>query len=342
MWRTCRTCRTSAWAGPGSAERPRGGLPDARAPASTERPRGGLPGARAPASTEPVRRRARSPRSRRAAAPPARNRARQADRLGLTRPSATTSLASRIRRFRPPEMRNFWYSRSRCCLTAASVTTRLAAISRAVAGATNASSDSAGRHSATSTSSSRRVSSGTVGRRSSASVDRSSRGRPPIRHRAVPNATTSPSSSSRRPTGRPFTRVPLRDNPRSATYAYGPRRMISACSSDTLGSLRRTSTARPRPTVVTSPASGTTSPVSSTRMKGVSTTGLLPIGAVSNPSPMSYPGARPAYRRPGTVRVRPATDRGTGDRSLIAPVNCQRPSHGETRSSGAECGGHAG
>jgi predicted nucleic acid-binding Zn ribbon protein len=34
------------------AERPRGGLSDARAPASTERPRGGLSDARAPASTE--------------------------------------------------------------------------------------------------------------------------------------------------------------------------------------------------------------------------------------------------------------------------------------------------
>ncbi len=36
----------------GATERPRGGLPDARAPANTERPRGGLPDARAPASTD--------------------------------------------------------------------------------------------------------------------------------------------------------------------------------------------------------------------------------------------------------------------------------------------------
>ena len=35
-----------------TTERPRGGLPDARAPASTERPRGGLSDARAPESTE--------------------------------------------------------------------------------------------------------------------------------------------------------------------------------------------------------------------------------------------------------------------------------------------------
>jgi hypothetical protein len=33
-------------------ERPRGGVPDARAPDSTERPRGGSPDARAPSSTE--------------------------------------------------------------------------------------------------------------------------------------------------------------------------------------------------------------------------------------------------------------------------------------------------
>ncbi len=37
---------------PAGTERPRGGLPDARAPAGTERPRGGLPDARAPASTD--------------------------------------------------------------------------------------------------------------------------------------------------------------------------------------------------------------------------------------------------------------------------------------------------
>ena len=37
---------------PGSTERPRGGLPDARAPGSTERPRGGLPDARAPGNRE--------------------------------------------------------------------------------------------------------------------------------------------------------------------------------------------------------------------------------------------------------------------------------------------------
>jgi len=37
---------------PAGTERPRGGLPDARAPAGTERPRGGLPDARAPAGTE--------------------------------------------------------------------------------------------------------------------------------------------------------------------------------------------------------------------------------------------------------------------------------------------------
>src|SRR5258707_12782463 len=35
-----------------AGERPRGGLPDARAPGSTERPRGGLPDARAPGSTD--------------------------------------------------------------------------------------------------------------------------------------------------------------------------------------------------------------------------------------------------------------------------------------------------
>src|SRR6266566_3202747 len=138
---------------------------------------------------------------------------------GRTRPSATTSLASRVRRFGPSGIRNFWYSRKRCCLTAASVTTRSAAISLAVAGATNASSDRAGRHSEVRTSSSRRVSSGVADLRSSTSGAMSSYATPPTLQRATPKLTTSPSSKTRRATGRPFTRVPFLDNPRSTTYA---------------------------------------------------------------------------------------------------------------------------
>jgi hypothetical protein len=44
--------------------------------------------------------------------------------------------------------------------------------------------------------------------------------------------------------------------------------MISACSRETLGSLSLTSTAQPRPIVVTFARSGTTVPLSSIRMKG--------------------------------------------------------------------------
>src|SRR5579875_2309483 len=79
---------------------------------------------------------------------------------GLARPSAITSLASLILRSCPSQILNLAYRRSKCCLTAASVTTRAAAISRGVAGATNASDPRAGRHSAVMTSSSRLVSSG--------------------------------------------------------------------------------------------------------------------------------------------------------------------------------------
>jgi hypothetical protein len=197
---------------------------------------------------------------------------RSAGGSGRTRPSATTSLASLVRRFGPSGIRNFWYRRSRCCLTAASVTTRSAAISLAVAGATNASSDSAGRHSEVSTSSSRRVSSGAADLRSSTSGAMSSCGTPPTLQRAAPKLTTSPSSRTRRATGLPFTRVPFLDNPRSTTYVYGPRLTISACSWETLGSPSRTSTALPRPTVVTSDRSGKSSPLSSIFMNGPSKT----------------------------------------------------------------------
>src|ERR1035438_6567724 len=48
--------------------------------------------------------------------------------------------------------------------------------------------------------------------------------------------------------------------------------MISACSRETLGSPRCTSTPLPRPIVVTCSRSGTTAPVSSMRMKGPSKT----------------------------------------------------------------------
>jgi hypothetical protein len=90
------------------------------------------------------------------------------------------------------------------------------AISLGVAGVMNASSDSAGRQSEISTSSSRRVISGAVERRCSTSAVASSEGSPSTRHRAEPKVSTSPSASTRRAIGRPLTWVPFRDNPRSA------------------------------------------------------------------------------------------------------------------------------
>src|SRR5207248_2692269 len=88
-------------------------------------------------------------------------------RVGGVGPTTIPAFARRPRRLTPSAIRNFEYSRSRCCLTAASVTTSSSATSLAVAGATNASCRSAGRHRACSTSISRRVRSGAATRRSS-------------------------------------------------------------------------------------------------------------------------------------------------------------------------------
>ena len=99
---------------------------------------------------------------------------------------------------------------------AASVTTRSPAISLADGRRDERVVGQRRTHSEMRTSSSLRVSSGAAERRSSASAASSSLGTPSILQRAEPKLSTSPSSSTRRATGRPFTRVPLRDNPRSA------------------------------------------------------------------------------------------------------------------------------
>ena len=249
------------------------------------------------------------PTVRRPTPPARRSRAVQAPAFSLggsgrTSPSATTSLASRTRRFAPSGIRNFWYSRSRCCLTAASVTTRSAAISRAVAGATNASSDRAGRHSEVTTSSSRRVSSGAAGRRSSTSAASSSATMPNTRQRADPKLSTSPSSRTRRATRRPLTRVPLRDNPRSRHVGVGP-------AADDLGvqpgdaRIGQVDIHRPAP-----PDRGHILPqrhhepaVLDPDVGAIHEPFLLPVGAATDISLFSYPSRRFLYlvRRHGLI-----------------------------------------
>src|SRR6516164_7358960 len=66
------------------------------------------------------------------------------------------------------------------------------------------------------------------------------------------------------------------------------------------------STPRPRPTVVTSPRSGKTSPPSSARRNGVSTADPPSIGAVTKVLPPGYPPCHGGHLTPGAPVI-PAT-----------------------------------